>query len=129
MRTTELNYITELHQDHREWIKELAFYEDELKIMRGQLAELSAKNSAQEVKMEVEKFQNQFIIQQNELDTLKHLVNRNEDLLEKEVKANPVAVEHRKVVDDSQLRDQMEQFEKLFKEMKEDFLDFARKNF
>ncbi len=58
-----MNYIKNQHNDHITWMKELAFYEDELKIFNTKLQEISAANTHLEVKQNVEKFHNQFKIQ------------------------------------------------------------------
>ncbi len=129
MKTTEQNYMTEMHQEYREWLQNIAFYEDELKILKKQLSELSSKNTAFDIKTQVEKFQNQFIIQKNEIDILKHDIQAAEKQLEQNVIQNPVAVERRKMNDDGTLRDRISTFVFLFKEMKSEFLEFARQNF
>lgn len=129
MKDLTQEYIPELHKDHIEWQKKLAFYADELTLFTSQLAEISAKNTSHELKVEVEKFQNQFIIQKNEIDNLNHLINVNEDELEQEVISNPVAIDHRKIDDDKTLRERMQIFVPLFEELKEQFQVFARKNF
>ncbi len=126
---TEKNYITEIHQSHLEWLRELDFYADELQIFRRQLEEISSKNTALELKMFVERFQNQFLIQKNELDLLKHDIRESESDLEKEVMDNPVALNRRKVADDGTLQDRMSTFTQLFQSMKKEFTDFVRKNF
>lgn len=125
----EEKYITEEHQDHVKWTKDLEFYTEDLAFLRKQLEEVSSKNTATEVKQEVEKYQNQFIIQKNEIDILNHAINAEEELLVENVLDNPVAVDHRKVQDNVSLRDRVETFAKLFKEMKEEFNTFLAKNF
>lgn len=125
----EEKYITEEHQDHVKWTKDLEFYTEDLAFLRKQLEEVSSKNTATEIKQEVEKYQNQFIIQKNEIDILNHAINAEEELLVENVVDNPVAVDHRKVEDNVSLRDRVETFAKLFKEMKEEFNTFLAKNF
>ncbi|MCR9066532.1 MAG: hypothetical protein NXI00_21340 [Cytophagales bacterium] len=127
--TENKEYIQNLHEDHTQWEKDLSFYEDQLKIFKSQLAEISSKNTSNEIKIEVEKFQNQFIIQKDEIDKLKHMIHVNEDEIEKEVLSNPVAVDHRKADDDTTLRERMEIFVPLFNKLKEDFREFAGKSY
>lgn len=121
-------YIIDLHQDHQEWDKKLAFYEDELKIMTNRLSEISTKNTDTEIKMKVEQFQNRFVIQKNEIDHLKHSINIAEDQIIANIKENPVAYTHRKLEDDAELRDKVQIFEPLFASLKEDFTQFAAEN-
>lgn len=121
-------YFFDLHQDHVEWLKALDFYDDELLIFKKRLAEVSAKNTSVDVKKEVEKYQNKFIIQKNEIDNLKHYVHGAERDMEEEIKKNPVAVDHRKTTEDLNIRDKVEVFVKLFAELKEEFNEFVGRN-
>lgn len=121
-------YITELHQDHQYWEKKLAFYEDELKIMKNHLAEISAKNTDTAVKVRVEQFQNRFIIQKNEIDELKHFIHVEEDHLVQNVVENPVASDHRKLQDNAELRDRVNIFDPLFESLREEFNQFLAEN-
>ncbi len=118
-------YIFDLHVEHGRWLKALDFYQDEILVFKNRLAEVSSKNSAHEVKHEVEKFQNRFFIQKNEIDLLKHYINHSEVELVDEIKANPIASDHRKTEDNLPLRERFEIFEKLFKELKIDFNEFV----
>jgi hypothetical protein len=121
-------YFFDLHADHVEWLKALDFYTDELVIFKSRLAEVSAKNSSIEIKKEVEKFQNKFIIQKNEIDNLKHYIHGSEKEMEEGIKKNPVAVDHRKTVEDTSIRDKMTIFIEIFAELKEEFNVFVGRN-
>jgi hypothetical protein len=121
-------YFFDLHEDHVEWLKALEFYQDEILVFKNRLAEVSSKNTDISIKKEVEKYQNKFIIQKNEIDNLKHYIHHSEQEMEEEIKKNPVAVDHRKTTEDLSLRDRFQMFEKLFAELKEEFNDFVGKN-
>jgi hypothetical protein len=121
-------YFFDLHADHVEWLKALDFYQDEILIFKNRLAEVSAKNSSSDVKKEVEKYQNKFIIQKNEIDNLKHYIHGSEREMEEEIKKNPVAVDHRKTTEDLNIRDKVEMFVKLFADLKEEFNEFVGQN-
>ena len=121
-------YIFDLHKAHKKWKSGLDFYADDLLILKNRLAEVSIKNTRQEVKMDVEKFQNQFIIQKIEIDKLSHQIQLSDDTIEENIKANPVAVDHRKMNETTNLEDRMETFKSLFAKMKEEFNDFVAKN-
>lgn len=121
-------YITDLHQEHQDWEKKLAFYEDEIKIMTNRLSEVSAKNTDTTIKAKVEQFQNRFIIQKNEIDHLKHSINKEESTLTANIKGNPVAYTHRKLDDNVVLREKVEIFDPIFESLKDDFTQFAADN-
>ncbi|MFZ5554329.1 MAG: hypothetical protein ACOZCO_14515 [Bacteroidota bacterium] len=112
-----------LHVEHSQWLENLRFYSDELRFLRDKLAEVTAKNTSKTVVKMAEHFQNQFIIQENEIAELKHFINEHERYIEKNVGHNPAA-DHKSMADHMMERDRMETFEKLFKELKTDFKKF-----
>ncbi|WP_266366108.1 hypothetical protein [Tellurirhabdus rosea] len=126
--TTESKYLFDLHTEHTEWINALNLFEDQLQIMTERLAEVSAKNTAPEVKMAVEQFQNRLYIQKNELDYLRHDIKQAENAVVAEVEANPVATDHRKMQDDPQLRDRVNTYKALLKNLRAEFNQFAGEN-
>ncbi len=115
------------HSENQEWANNVAFYRDEIKIMEGRLDEIASKNSSEEVMKQVEHFQNQFIIQKQHLDELKHNINLSNDSLEKEINKNSTAIEHRKTEDHTLAREEMQAFEKLFAPLKSEFNTFLSK--
>ena len=122
------NYIQDIHKDNQNWLKDLQFYADELLVFDKELVDVSSKNTSKDVKQEVEKFQNQFIIQRNEIDYLRHLATLQEDHLVAEVKENPVAVDHRKMTENQTLKNRMAIFVPIYTEMKDDFRTFLSKH-
>ncbi len=78
-----MSFTTVAHcgTDHAAWLNSIAFYEGELDILKERLLEIAQKNTAVEVMAQVEHFQNQFIIQQNNLDELKHQVHAHESMV------------------------------------------------
>lgn len=119
--------IIELHHEHTEWINKLNFYKDDLIVFNNRLSEIAAKNSSKEILAEVEHFQNQFIVQNNNIDQIKHIINLDEDKIKKEINSNPIAVDHRKVEDHSNERDLVDTFEKNFNSLRTEFNKFAAK--
>lgn len=114
-------YIGDLHFDHMEWINALKFYKDELAIFEHRLEEIVRRNTKQDVMAELEHFQNQFIREKEVIDELRHDIKQHENLLEKEAKDHPVAIEHRYFTDHTELRDRFETFERLYRELKQEF--------
>ncbi len=115
------------HEENKEWTSKLSFYKDEIKILTGRVEELAAKNTSSDVLVGVEHFQNQLIIQRNNIDEILHLVKLNEEALIAEINANPVAVDHRKVEYHAKEKDMVESFEKNFNELRAEFNEFASK--
>lgn len=119
--------ITKQHQENSTWINKLLFYKDDLKVMQNRLDEVTSKNNGAEFLKEVEHFQNQFIIQNEQLDILKHDVKQRENLIEKEVNANPVASDHRRLEEDKELNNRLVTFENLFTDLRKELLTFIAK--
>ena len=119
--------ITKQHRENTTWINKLLFYKDDLKVMQNRLDEVTSKNNAAEFLKEVEHFQNQFIIQNEQIDILKHDVKQRENLIEKEVSANPVASDHRRLEEDSALNNRLVTFENLFTDLRKELLTFIAK--
>lgn len=125
MKTEEKLYTQ--HADHKEWMSKLKFYADEITLMKGRLGEIASKNSHQEVLVEVEHFQNQLIVQKNNIDELAHTIKVDEDSLKKEVNKNPVVVDHREMPSHKGEKEAIDAFEKNFNELRAEFKTFAAK--
>lgn len=125
MNTGEKLYTQ--HENHVEWINSLKFYADDIIIMKDRLAEIASKNNQKEVMASVEHFQNQFIIQKNNIDEILHVIKLDDKALEKEVNRNPVAVDHRMMPSHASEKEAMDSFEKNFNNLRAEFKTFAAK--
>ncbi|MFI5203153.1 MAG: hypothetical protein ACHQF2_01560 [Flavobacteriales bacterium] len=118
----------ELHQEHTTWNNKMAFYKDELRIMNSRLAEIAVKYTSRDVLRLVEHFQNQFITQNQNVDTLKHKINEHEAFIQRDMVLNPVASDHKLYADSPQLRDEIESFEKVFNGLRHEYIQFLAKH-
>jgi NADH:ubiquinone oxidoreductase subunit E len=124
---SEKEFIYKQHEENTEWSNKLEFYKDELKIIQHRLEEIADKNNSKEVLSIVEQFQNQLLIQRNAIDEIQHNLNISEDKLHREIERNPVATDHRKTEYHQAEKDELQIFEKLFSELRENFNRFASK--
>ncbi len=122
------NSIYNQHEENKEWLNKLFFYKEDIAIMERRLEEVTKANTSKELLAHVERFQNQLIIQKNNIDELKHLVTQNESKLEAEVIRNPVAVDHRTVPSHSEEKESIESFEKNFNALRKELRDFLFKH-
>ena len=114
--------IRELHFDHELWLIEMAFWKQEIDVLDKYLAAVSASYSVISVRAEVERFQNQFIIQRSFINDLKHDVKAQETLialLEKEI--NNKKLQQKKADDEYTIRDRMLTNQKIYVELKQGF--------
>ena len=121
----ETTFIYDQHQIHQDWLSRLEFYKEEIQILKERLQEITSKNNSLDVLVKVEHFQNQFIIQRNNIDELAHSIKVNEAKIVQEIKNNPVAVEHRKVDNHVKEEDFMIYFEKNFSELRAEYNRFS----
>lgn len=117
MKTT----IYSQHYEHTEWLNKLSFYADEISVMQKRVEEIAQKNTAKEVKTKIEHFQNQLLIQKNNIDDLKCHIKDDEKLLKDNIMKNETAVDHRKVEDHSKERQDIEGFESNFNNLRKEF--------
>ncbi|MBL7982344.1 MAG: hypothetical protein JNL52_11110 [Flavobacteriales bacterium] len=118
-RTTK--HLSDLHFEHNVWLNTLQFCKEEITIFERRMEELVARNTDKTLLAELEHFQNQYIREREVIDELRHGIKEHENFLEKEMKEHPVAIEHRAFGDHTELRDRMVTFEKLYRELKDEF--------
>lgn len=125
MPATEKNvHASDLHFNHVLWKNQLSFYKEELSLFQNRLDEVSAKNTATEMKLEQDHLQNQITIQKNEIDTLKHALSAHENELAKHAKENPIASDHELFGNHKQASERMERFTTLYTEFKKELMRF-----
>jgi len=112
---------------HQEWLKALDFYKTELDILEGRLAEVAGKNTALEPSESAEHFQNQFIVQRNNIDELKHAINQHAHLVFEDTKQHVGRVEEGRLVDHKKIEEEMMLFEKIINELRHEFNRYAAK--
>lgn len=120
----EKKYVYDLHAEHKEWLNKIAFYKDEVKMMRNRLAEVAGKYTDHDVQAMVEHFQNQLIVQDEQADITRHNVKEYENVLQDHLKKNEVAADHLKWNDHTVMRDQVETFERIFNDLRKELISF-----
>lgn len=118
-----------LKAEHEDWLRRISFYRDEIKIFKNRLEEIASKNTGEEVLKGIEQFQNQLIIQTEQLDILAHNIRQHDAAISAEIKENITASDHRKAADHNHSTEDMEQFEKLFIELRNSINRFLAKVF
>jgi len=119
--------IYKQHEENGMWISKLNSYKDEIKGLNGKLEEIVNKHPEKDAMVEVERFQNQLIVQRDNLDEVMNKVRLNEDCLQREINRNTTAADHKKIEYHAREKDQVVSFEKTFIDLKDDLNDFAAK--
>lgn len=121
---TKKRHLDDLHFEHQLWLSEAKFYTDELAIYQKRLEEVASKNSGSEAKIQIEHFQNQFIIQKEQLDILSHEAVIHEQWLANYAKENPVAVDHHLFADHQATHAKINTFREIYADLKVEFNRF-----
>lgn len=124
--STKKVYMSDLHFEHKVWTSQLKFQKEELSFFTHRLEEVASRWTDKDVLEKVEHFQNIFIVQSNQIDQLLHDIKMHEEELVDRTKENPVAIDHVRFDDHTGHRDQVETQNKLFGEMKAEFMNFLR---
>jgi len=124
MRYTDLQR-TEAH--HNEWLSSLDFYKEDLGILTTRLNEVAGKNTGEEAMINVERFENQFKIQQQNISDLEHRIKSNMHACAVEAKHHAGKVDEAVVKEIKTLERDMAGFEKNIKELRKDFNLFLAK--
>lgn len=120
----ETKPLIKLHQEHQQWLKKLDFYVDEIFVLRKRLENVVSQNINKEILAQAEHFQNQLIVQKENIDEIRHAINDHENYLEHRIDENADVSEKRKLNDHPKMRDNFNGFEKNFNEFRREFNAF-----
>lgn len=124
MQTTSIkNSSTE----HAEWKNALGFYKDELGFFKNRLTAIASKNSGREIMQMVEHFQNQFLIQSENIDILRYDINEHLNGVAKEIQQHAGHISSEQLSVYRLLKDRFESEQKVFTGIKEEFAQFSGK--
>ena len=119
--------IYQLHDEHKIWLNKLAFYTDDILIMQNRISEIAKNNTSKEALSFVEHFQNQLVVQKEQIDILNHNIKKHESQLEEAVNKNSTAIDHQKFADHTSQKENIENFEKIFNDLRKELIGFLSK--
>ncbi len=120
MQTKE--QLMEMKSEHDQWQDKIKFYRDEIKQFNNHLESVARPNAPREVMAAVEHFQNQFIRQREVLDIIRHEFKQHENYIERLEKTSDTAdVQENIQKIHSIQREKLDQFEKIFHELRGEF--------
>ncbi|MBQ0732913.1 hypothetical protein [Aquimarina celericrescens] len=124
----EVFYNTDLHFEHEQWRRELYFWEDELKSFKNRLEEIVTRWTDKDVLAQLQKYQNQFIVHGEVIDTLLHDINVHEtDISEHSKKGESDVMSHQLVRKHIDFRDRIETQRHIYSDLKKEFFRFLSK--
>ncbi|MBS1666954.1 MAG: hypothetical protein JST58_06225 [Bacteroidetes bacterium] len=113
--------------EHTEWINKLEFYKNDIGILEQRLMDIAGRNSSSEAMAGIEHFQNQFIVQRNNIDELKHAINENVHLAFEDAISHAGRIDGDRIGTQKKLEVQVRAFEKVVNELRQEFNQYAVK--
>jgi hypothetical protein len=124
MKQVNIKHIDNLHNDA---IRALDFYWQELIIIRHRLEEIAADNTGHEVALQVEHFQNELTIHNEQIDELRHAFHENREKLEGQLVETDGFADKSSFEENEELYERYVTEEKMFNELRHEFNRFAAK--
>lgn len=110
-----------------EALRGLSFYKEEIKILDERLMEAACKNNSFEARQQIEHFQNQFMLQQKNINGLRHRINEYLQQMGEDMMLHEGHIEKRLLEKDLSLTEQYKNLEKLIRELRDEFNKFLVK--
>ncbi|PKP10624.1 MAG: hypothetical protein CVU08_13535 [Bacteroidetes bacterium HGW-Bacteroidetes-3] len=123
----EIIFNSDLHFEHKQWRRELFFWEDEIRSLKNRLGELVTRWTDKEMLAQLERFQNQFMIQENVIDELQELINLHETNIAEHTKKGEDVLNQQLVKKHMEFRNQMDTQRILYSDLKKEFFRFLSK--
>jgi predicted RNA methylase len=120
-------YISDLHFEHVQWRNELIFWEEQITSYIKRLEEVVTRWTDNEIRAQVEHFQNQFILHNDVIDVLKKDIKKHEQHIAEYAQEHPVAIQHIHFDDHTGLRDRMDTQRNIYTELKGKYYSFLSK--
>jgi len=124
-------FLSDLHFSFKLWANEMAFFNQEIALFEGYLAEIAKRWSDQEVLAELEHFQNQFIVQREQAELLAHDIKIFQQNMSVFAKDNESAIEHKyfdsKANETAKVAERVETYKSIYAAHKKEFRKFLSK--
>lgn len=120
--------LADLHAEHASWQESIHDYKEKIREMNDRLGNLLSKLTPHDVPPLAEHFQNQFILQRDVLDIMRHDFKQYENLIENEQKkgdtASAVLAQMRKAY-----KTRIDDFERILNDLSNEFVTFEKEEF
>lgn len=120
-------YNSDLHFEHKLWQRELTFWEDELKSFNNRLSELVTQWTDKKVLVQLEHYQNQFILHGTVIDKLQDDINMHEVNMSAHFIKGEDVLNYSFVKKHIEFRNKMETQRQIYNELKKEFFRFLSK--
>ena len=119
--------LSDLHTEHANWQNQILGFRQEISGMNNLLGQLISKHSPRDVPAHAEHFQNQFILQRDVLDILRHDFKQYENKIEAEQKkGNKPSGELHQIRSAYEIR--LNDYQRILGDLKNEFSAFAKES-
>ena len=119
---TQSKKMDEFQFEYIIWMNELEFYKNELKIFNKRLMHICDNHHDPDLLARLEQFQNKFIVHNEVSDILRHDLKKHENELMEIAQGTAFANEQKIMIHHPRLRDRMESFIKIYRQLRKDYL-------
>lgn len=123
---TKVYNISELHFEHRLWKSEMKIILGELNVYQEWLSSISLKSYNIEFQKKINHFQNKFDIQRKHFDSFNDRINAQDSYMESLEKISDNDISDQNIADHTNLRADINVALGLYKELKKEYVSFAR---
>jgi len=124
---TEVIYNSDLHFEHVSWKRELLFWKDEIKSFQNRIDEIVDRWSDKKILNELNKFQNGFILHENNIDNCMEEIDAHELNIAKHYQIEQNVIDIPDFKKHNEYRKRMETERGVFNELKKEFFHFLAK--
>ena len=117
--------LSDLLSEHAGWQNQILHFKGELKSMKDELGMIVSKFSPREVPASAEHFQNQFILQKDVLDIMRHDFKQYENQVEDAHRLDGVVTEYLTTMRNA-YKVRLSDFEKIYHDLKHEFDTFKK---
>lgn len=122
--TKDIIHDSDLHFEHIQWKKELAFWKDEIRSFKKRLSEIAAHYTDKNVLLQLDHFQNEFRMHGDIIYKIHEAIRAHEKNLAVHRKTYRKAVDSMLALRHIDYRDKMEKERELYAALKKEFYAF-----
>ena len=116
-----------MHFEHEQWKRELAFWEDELKSFNNRLSELVTRWTDKDVLKELEHYQNEFTLHGGVIDDLQESIEEHEQRIAGQSITGEDAIDVPLAKGHVEFRNRIETQREIYADLKKKFFRFLEK--
>lgn len=119
--------VSNVATEHGAWLGKLDAFREEIQVLERRLAEVAGRRNDFEARQGIEHFQNQFLVQRNNIDEVRHRVHEHEDAVARHLVPEQGLEGAKDVHEHDDIRAEMDGLVKVWEELKADFNQFFLK--